>query len=104
MIVFEPGDQITIDFKDIVDGNKAAFDPTTVKFHYKPPDQSVTTVTYPASGTSRIATGWYRLLISIPYSVTSVGIWRVDAQGLDGSSVSLLVEPIAFEVVSTGTL
>lgn len=101
--VYQPGDQVNLDFKDIKDGDGAAFSPPNVKFHVKAPGQDVVTVEHPDTSIIEVDTNWFRLVINVPYAQTSVGWWKVDAQGLNGE-VSLLVENRSFQVESTGTL
>jgi hypothetical protein len=102
MAIIVPGDQIKVDFKNIVDDDGVPFDPPTVKFHYKAPGQPIVTVTHPDASTTKIQAGWYQVIINVPYARTAIGAWFVDAQGLDGSAVSLIVESSKFEVVSNG--
>lgn len=89
---YDPGDVISVLFT-ITDGSGAAFDPATVKFHYTDPlGVDYLKVYLTDSVVSKISTGVYRLLIYVPYMNNSQGEWVWDAEALDGSSNSLVVE------------
>ena len=103
---YQPGDQVDLDFKDIKDRDGVPFNPATVKWHVKAPGVAVATKTYALADatTVKVQDGWFRYTLTIPYDAASAGYWHVDAQGLDVSDNSLLVQPTDFKVESLATL
>lgn len=104
MLTFQPGDQVMLDFKDLTDSDGLAYNPPQVKWHVKSPLGGITTYTFGTdNNTEKIIDGWYRCVVSVPYTRPSVGIWSSDAQALDAQSESLLVESGKFNVENPGT-
>lgn len=102
--IYQPGDEVAIAFV-ITDNTGASYDPPVVKFHYKDAAGTANTKTYLTdSAVTKTSAGHYKLVIYVPYAAASVGDWYYDAQALDGSANSLLVEPGQFTVESIGTL
>jgi hypothetical protein len=104
MTVYQPGDNISVSFT-VRDANGTLYDPTTVRFHYTNPAGTLSTKTYGVDGVvTKPSTGLYKLSIFVPYALASVGDWYYDAQALDGSGNSLLVEDGRFTVGSLATV
>ena len=104
--MFYPGDSLKIRYTITSETTGELYDPATVRFHYKDPAGTITTKTYgvDTSVVSKIATGIYQLIIYIPYTLASVGRWRIDGQALDGSNNSLDVTTVYRDVSTLETL
>ncbi len=101
---YQPGDQVAITFA-VTDNTGAAYDPAAVRFHYTDAVGTDYTKIYLTDAVvTKVSVGHYKLIINVPYASASVGDWYYDAQALDGSAVSLLVEDGLFHVESIGTL
>jgi hypothetical protein len=103
--IYQPGDEVAIAFA-ITDSTGAAYDPATVRFHYTDPlgVDYLKTYLIDTAFVTKVSTGNYKLVIFIPYNNASKGMWYYDAQALDGSTNSLLVQAGSFYVEAIGTL
>lgn len=102
---YQPGDEVSITFT-VRDSTSTLYDPASVKFHYTDSAGTDYTKIYGTDTdvVSKTSTGIYKLVIYIPYATVSIGNWHYDAQALDGSNNSLLVEDGVFIVKQINTL
>lgn len=92
MTVYDVGDNIrsSVTFTDF---NGAVADPTTVTFKYATPSGAVTTIVYPAAGTTRDSLGVFHADVTI----SAAGSWWFRWNGT-GAVVAATEEPVFVQV------